>query len=91
MSFTVVVSQCLQHEKGQLTSASLLVLRVCVSLCGAESKLKPVIVSKSEPEAKPLPASALSALHAGLPSSDPGMHVLQWAFADHLPKAWAAQ
>ena len=63
-------------------------LVLMVSLCGAGSKVKPVIVSKAEPEVKPLPASALSLLHAGLPSSDPGMHVLHWAFADHLPKAW---
>ena len=62
-----------------------------LSLCGAESKVKPVNVSKTEPEAKPLPASALSVLDAGLPLSDPGMHVLHWAFAGHLPKAWAAQ
>lgn len=48
-------------------------------------------VSKAEPEAKPLPASAISVLQAGLLPSDPGMHVLRWAFAGHLPEAWAAQ
>lgn len=63
----------------------------CVSLCGAESSVKPVVVAKAEPDNRPLPASALSALHASLPQADPGMHVLQWAFAGHFPKAWEVQ
>ena len=77
--------------KAQLNTAKQLVLTVSVSLRGAESNVQPVVVSKAEPENMPLPASALSALHASLPPSDPGMHVLQWAFAGHFPKAWEVQ
>ncbi|KAL0020724.1 hypothetical protein WJX77_004972 [Trebouxia sp. C0004] len=50
-----------------------------------------VAISKCEPEAKRLPASALSAVTQTLSSNDAGMHLLRWTFGSHFPKAWKVQ
>ncbi|KAL0056125.1 hypothetical protein WJX82_007927 [Trebouxia sp. C0006] len=50
-----------------------------------------VTISKCEPEAKRLPASALSAVTQTLPGDDAGMHLLHWTFGSHFPKAWKVQ
>lgn len=50
-----------------------------------------VTISKCEPEAKRLPASALSAVTQTLAGKDAGMRLLHWTFGSHFPKAWKVQ